>query len=347
MKAIAVMAPGRVSLAEVPLPQTGDYECLVKIHACGLCNSTDSKIIGNHAADMQIHYPTVLGHEGVGSIVQVGARVRNWHVGDRIVSPVGRIDPASGFQAHFGQMAEYGVTHDIQAMMEDGIPLAGQPPIPDYRGKLIPDWLDTIDAVMLLTFKENYSALQNFGMREGMRVLVYGDGPVALGLCRIARCLGAAYVGCAGHHDDRLAKIRDIGHADLVINTHRDSLMDAVGTQRFDLAIDAVGDAGIVLEGARLLSPGGRIGAYGVMPKDRATLNLHALPNNVCLHLLNWPFHEHRAHEAVLALVQSGQLVPKDFYSHVLPMEAYAEGIALIRERKAYKVIFTMEEGAR
>ena len=46
MKAVVVIAPGQVEVRnDIPVPEIGDYECLVKTHACGLCNGTDLQVI--------------------------------------------------------------------------------------------------------------------------------------------------------------------------------------------------------------------------------------------------------------------------------------------------------------
>jgi threonine dehydrogenase-like Zn-dependent dehydrogenase len=90
-----------------------------------------------------------------------------------------------------------------------------------------------------------------------------------------------------------------------------------------------------------MLKPGGKVGIYGVLKKGGGSLDLFKLPNNAGVHLLNWPYHEHRTHEAVLDMVLKGQVRLTDFYSHVLPCDEAAHGFDLIEKREAYKVIFT------
>ena len=91
MKAIAVMGPNDIRVVDnVPKPVLGDYEALVKVHACGFCNGTDMQIITGTGGDLGNGvsiYPTVLGHEGAGEIVAVGKKVRHIHVGERWIHP--------------------------------------------------------------------------------------------------------------------------------------------------------------------------------------------------------------------------------------------------------------------
>lgn len=342
MRAVAAIEPGRVAVVDIPMPEYGEYECLVKITACGLCSGTDLKLIDNAIADLAIRYPTVLGHEAVGVIAAVGDRVRSFRVGDRVVSPAGRVAPGCGFHSNWAHMAEYGVAVDLPAMVRDGLPAAQGADLDNFMTRRIPDAISDVDAVMLLTFKENYSALSNFGLQPGMDILIYGDGAVALGLAIIAREMGAGRVGCVGHHDERLARIADRTRLDFAINARRGRVPDAVAGARFDIVVDGVGSVDAVREGARLLKPGGRVGLYGVLKRAKADINLVDLPNNVLLQTLNWPYREHATHEAVVDMVLRGALDPKDFYSHVMPLDQAPEAVELIRSRQAYKVIFDL-----
>ena len=57
MKAVAAVAPGRVEVVEIPMPEIADYECLVKVRACGLCNGTDLKIIDDEVSTVPVRVP--------------------------------------------------------------------------------------------------------------------------------------------------------------------------------------------------------------------------------------------------------------------------------------------------
>ena len=111
---------------------------------------------------------------------------------------------------------------------------------------------------------------------------------------------------------------------------------------RFDIVVDGVGSVDIIMEGARLCKPFGRVGCYGVLKHAYANINLCDMPNNIMLQTLNWPYREHAAHDEVLSLVERGLLDPKEFYSHVLPLGEIAKGVEMIRTRQAYKVIIDM-----
>src|SRR6201987_2855830 len=67
-----------VRVEEVPVPQVGPGELLVRVHTCGICGTDLKKIAtGSHSA------PRVFGHETAGTIAAVGAGVGGFEVGDR------------------------------------------------------------------------------------------------------------------------------------------------------------------------------------------------------------------------------------------------------------------------
>jgi D-arabinose 1-dehydrogenase-like Zn-dependent alcohol dehydrogenase len=123
MKAIAVLSPGVVRIVDdVPVPLPGEYEALIRVRACGFCNGTDFQIINN---TMGAHegcggYPTILGHEGAGEVVELGRKVRHIQIGDRYVHPNLRPDVGNGYSKTFGGMAQFGLVADHRAMLEDG-----------------------------------------------------------------------------------------------------------------------------------------------------------------------------------------------------------------------------------
>lgn len=348
MRAVSAKGDGEVEVIRVPATDTDDdYGCLVRVTACGLCSGTDIKIITyGWAGEQKVNYPALIGHEGVGVIEKVGKKVRNWKVGDRVTCPMGM--PVEGYDWKWGGMNEYGVTYDAEAIFEDGVKdrypmLADLDDPADFLTKRIPDGMSDADAVMILTLKENYSALKNFGVRQGSRVLIYGDGAVALGLATFAKCLGSEYIAVIGHHDERLSRIIELTETDLTVNSRKEDVKAAIGNRKFDVVVDAAGSVDNVTEGSKFLTPGGLVGIYGVLKKGHAELDLQELSNNVRIHMLNWPYHEHRQHEEMLKLIEEGKVDPKNFYSHVLPVEEAQKGLKMILSREAYKVIFTYE----
>jgi propanol-preferring alcohol dehydrogenase len=73
-----------LKLAEVPVPQPGDGQLLIKVHTCGVCR-TDLHVLDGDLAEPKL--PLILGHQIVGSVVQLGEGVDKFSLGQRIGVP--------------------------------------------------------------------------------------------------------------------------------------------------------------------------------------------------------------------------------------------------------------------
>lgn len=80
MKAVQVAAKGEpMRLVEIPVPQPGEGQVLLKVEACGICHG-DSKVIEGAASS----YPRIPGHEVVGTVAKLGAGAAKWKIGQRV-----------------------------------------------------------------------------------------------------------------------------------------------------------------------------------------------------------------------------------------------------------------------
>lgn len=341
MKAVAVMSAGQVQVVDnVPIPEPGDYEMLVKVHACGFCSGTDFHIINGRMTKKErfFGFPTILGHEGAGEVVKLGKKVRNYKLGDRFIHPNLRPEVGNGYTKTFGGMAEYGLVNDNQAMLDDGFrpealpfPLHGQ----------FPNDIDFVDAGMLLSLCECHSAAVNFGVAPGQKILVYGCGPMGLALAMFCKMKGAEDITIIDHHDDRLERAKKVIGVSRVINSSVQDIDEVIGGELFDLVVDAVGSSRLLIEGSNRLKPGGRVGSLGVLGENDRILNVRELRNNTCLHMLNFPYGEYALLKETAAMVQKGLVRPSDFYSHVVPFQEIDKALELVRNKKALKVILT------
>ena len=81
MRAGVYRGKGRVVLESVPVPEIGEGEVLFRVAACGICGTDIKKIEHGYVAP-----PQILGHELAGTVVKVGAGVKKFKPGDRVMS---------------------------------------------------------------------------------------------------------------------------------------------------------------------------------------------------------------------------------------------------------------------
>ena len=80
MHAAVYTGDSKISVEPVPTPQIGPGELLVRVESCGICHTDLKKIEYNLLAP-----PRIFGHETAGVVVRVGAGVRNYSLGDRVI----------------------------------------------------------------------------------------------------------------------------------------------------------------------------------------------------------------------------------------------------------------------
>ena len=117
MKTLVVAKDGKLSIQEVNKPRYSEYQALVKTIACGMCG-TDIKLLHRTFKGFpESVYPIMLGHEGVGEVVEVGAKVTSFKIGDKVLLPFVDPDPENlpGLGSGWGALSEYAVVCDPAA----------------------------------------------------------------------------------------------------------------------------------------------------------------------------------------------------------------------------------------
>lgn len=333
LKAALVYGDGRITVEDVPELVPGPHQALVKILACSICNGSDRKIIQGEISK-EIKYPAVLGHEGVGEVVEVGTDVKAFQPGDRVFHPGAFFPPEVGLDSRFGGFAQYGFVTDRTPMEEQSFP----PQIIDKE-------IDPVEAAVLITYKETLSWLQNFNLTRGESLFIWGTGPVAYSFALNAKIMGAYPVIVAGRRDDPIPLLKKSG-ADYVINaqqTHPLSFLEEILPGGVDKVIEAAGDYNLIQPSLSLLKPHGEIGIYGIPPaaEKNVHLNLASFPRRASLRFVDPNLYQ--THRQVLEYYRLGFIKPKNDISHVLPLLEIDKAFQLLKEKKAFKVVIRMD----
>ncbi len=335
MKAAIVERPGVLAVREIPMPVAGEYDALCELLYGATCSGTDLHLLHGRFP-WPVRYPTVLGHESVGRVIEVGAKVRHFQVGD-LVTRVGApaIDEIS---VNWGGFAEYGIARDHWAAKEDGRP---REEWNAFRvNQHVPEGIDPRAATLIITWRETLSYLTRMGFGAGASLLVIGSGGNGLAFTAHARNLGAsrvAVIGSAGREQvARAAGARDY------FDYKADALAAAVSDscpEGFDFIIDAVGKKGALDSALPLLKPGATVGIYGIDDFGACLLNpAHARGSFT---FANNGYDEEETHDRVIAFIQRGKLDARlwlDLESPY-PLERLADALDAVAQRKAVKAL--------
>jgi L-iditol 2-dehydrogenase len=337
MKAVVLEKPGVLSIWEIEQPRPGDYEVLCELLYGATCSGTDLHLINNTFPWPQ-KYPILLGHETIGRVVEVGAKVRNFKVGD-LVTRVGTPAPAgSGLTVFGGGFAQFGIAGDYRAMQADGLPQQ------KWQGFLVnqvlPAGTDPAAATMVMTWRETFSNICRTGFGKGQSALVIGSGANALCFASHARNLGASFVAVVGS-PSRRATAAEIG-VDAYIDYHDANVAGAIGKALeggFDLAIDVVGKKGLIDLAVSAVKPGGTAAVYGLDSFANLTIDLSKVFKPFKYTFSN--YEESEAHEQVVAFMQAGKLRAATYMdlAHPYSLETIREAYQAAAERRAIKAL--------
>jgi threonine dehydrogenase-like Zn-dependent dehydrogenase len=342
MKSLVVDKDGSLSIEEVPVPKFTDYQALVRMESCGVCNGTDMKLIHRNFKGFDT-YPAILGHEGVGRVVEKGSKVKSFEIGDAVLLPFleGMTDK---YNSGWGAYSEFAVGGDWKAMVEDGKG-PGTPEFSEayYAQQIVPESINPVSAAMIVTFREVLSACKRFGFKENSSLVVFGAGPVGLCFTKFAKLMGMGPVIVFDIIDEKLQEAAAMG-ADYVFNSGKVNVKEEVGRicgEGVDFVVDAVGINQLINQAMELIKYNGKICGYGISPKLSMELDWSKAPYNWSLQFVQWPskLEESEAHTQIISWIQMGVIDPDDFISDVIGFDNILDAFKMVEERKAKKKI--------
>ena len=340
MRSLGVDKDGGLAIVEVPMPVIDSCKALVRVEACGVCNGTDSKLVHGTFKNWS-DYPALLGHEAVGRVVEKGADVTAFDVGDLVLLPF--VDgPIGGYHSAWGGYSEYAVVGDWQAMQRLGRG-PGTPGFSEghYAQTKLPAGYDPVEATMIVTFREVLSAMRRFGMNPNQSIAVIGAGPVGLCFTRFAKLLGMGPVFTFDIVEGKLREAAAMGadHACNSLETDMGAAVRAVCPDGVDFIVDAVGINALINQAMGFVKDNGKICCYGISPKLDMQLDWSRAPYNWSLQFIQMPQkrEELEAHEQIIQWMEAGMLHPSDFISHVLAFDDILEAFRMIEEKRTDK----------
>ena len=336
MRGLVVEKGGDIRIADdIPMPQIGPYDALVKTECCMICNGTDMEIIRGELPEAQ-DFPLVLGHESSGKIIDTGEKVCTYKKGDRVIRSA--LPDSGRYYSAWGGFAEYGIVTDAVAMRRDGIECRQ-----GLTQQVVPEGISAVQASLMITLKETCSALDRIGVRKDDRVLVVGDGPVGLCFLSGLKMLGITDVSVLGNRRSSLERAGGIGAKTYWNHDDREKaeLKERIGGS-VTVYIDPIGSRETISQGMEFLAEDGRIAVYGLRTGERLDLCLKGM-RNFSLQFVQWPleYKEMLVHDRVAAGILEKQIDTELLISHILPFEKYKEGFAAIAEKRALKVALT------
>ena len=355
MKAALLTGPLAITVSEIPQPQAGEHEVLLRVDACGICG-TDVRTYRN--GDPRAPYPWLMGHEVVGTVVQIGREAADSVTvkeGDQVfVASIlscgscrwcraGRHNLCTlhhllGFAPFPGAYAEYMVVPEIALKNVFPLPRGGAPEI----------------CTQADPFSNVINGQEILGVSLGDVVVVIGAGPIGCMHAHVARLRGASRVLMFDVAAERLV-LSQQAVPDPGVSFHHasgdaavEAVLDATGNEGAQRVVVACSSHEAQQTALRMAGKQARVLYFGGLPKSRPTIQfdsniLHYREVTVCgSYGATLP-----QMQTALEMIASGRVAMERIVTHRLPLSRADEGFRLLDQGQALKAVIVPDGGAR
>lgn len=249
MKALLLTAPSRLEFVDVPEPEVGEDEVLVRVRACGICGSD---VHGWDGSSGRRRPPLIMGHEAAGEIAQVGARVTRWRAGERVTFD----------STVFCGRCEYCREGRVN-LCEDREVIGVAPPeyrrhgafaeyvaVPERVLYRLPEGVSHEAGAMVEPVAVALHAVSRVALPVGAQVVVVGSGMIGLFVIQVLRHRGVRRIIAVDRAPERLAMAMRLGATDTVLagtGEERSEIDQMTGGRGAEVAFEVVG-AGVTLD---------------------------------------------------------------------------------------------------
>jgi threonine 3-dehydrogenase len=329
-------------LEEVPVPRIGINDVLIKVLRTGICG-TDVHIYNWDAwARKTIPVPMVVGHEFVGTIVEVGSNVKDFHVGE-IVSGEGHVvcgrcrNCLAGRRHLCKDTKGVGVNRPGAFAQYLSLPMSNVWVHDPAISRDVQSIFDPFGNAV-------HTALQFDALGED--VLITGAGPIGVMAVAVARFAGARNVVITDVNPYRLALAKKMG-ATLAIDV-RDrsiaSVQEELGMKEgFDVGLEMSGSPEAFRDMIANLCHGGKVAMLGIPTREMA-IDWNAVVFNMLTIKGIYGREMYETWYKMTVMLQSG-LDISPVITHRYGFEDFEKGFAAMRSGESGKVILTWHEG--
>ena len=337
MKAIvkAHAAPG-LWLQEVPEPEPGEDEVLIRIKRTSICGTDVHIYEWDEWAQKNIRVPLTIGHEYSGVIEAMGRRVDHLQVGQK-VSGEGHIVGMHSRHSRAGKFHLDPHTRGVGIHRPGGF--AEYLVLPAFNVIPLPDDLDLDIGAILDPFGNAVHAALSFDL-VGEDVLITGAGPIGIMAAAVARHAGARHIVITDLNDTRLelaSRMVDVRP----MNIRRETLTEVMAALRmqegFDVGLEMSGSPAAFDEMVEVMIMGGNIALLGI-PAEKALVDWSKIIFKALTIKAIYGREMFETWYKMLAILSSG-LDLHPIITHHFAVEQFEEGFKAMQSGEAGKVI--------
>lgn len=360
MKALAKMAygPDNLQYIDMPLPECGDDDIVLKVKAAGICGSDMPLLYGPDEDKYKSYtYPMIIGHEFAGEVFEVGKNVTRWKKGDRVVSDnTGYVCghcPACESGNYLLCRERKGIGGDMNGGMAEYVRIPGVVLQRDANSIWkLPDNMPYEHAAVMDPICNAYKAVvQEAKVMPGNNVVIFGNGPIGLFCVQIARIINCAriiVITTKRSAPKRNPICEKLGATDYLLADDPD-LVEKVKTIGGEDGIAAVFNcasrsANVLPQAVQMLRPGG---TFVMLGYTRTAVSYAEDPADMMGHrgiqFIGHMGYDHTSWRNVLALYREGRIDMDPVVTHKIPLSKWREGFEMFTAREAAKVVLLPE----
>jgi L-iditol 2-dehydrogenase len=333
---------GKLELKQVEMPKVTEKSAVAKIEAASICG-TDLRTY--RFGSSKIKPPRIIGHEMVGTIVEVGRQVKGFAVGDRV-----QIAPAIGC----GQCpsCKKGNTNlcdnlktvgfDFDGTFAEYIHIPEEAFAQDHVTK-VPDHLDPKEAVLTEPIACIVNAQNYLHISKGDNVAIFGSGFIGTMHAQLAYHQGADKVFMIEVNDERISKAKELLPQLVTINSLKEDLYSTIMTHTVnrgvDVAITACSVGSAQSDALNIIAKRGRVSLFGGLPKESKGF----LDSNIINYKEVSVFGAHASTVAqnryVMNLIASGKLNVKPFIKKTFSLTEILDAFAALNNESIVKAV--------
>ena len=322
MKSVRLHAVGDLQFHNEPVPVAGDGEQVLRVKAVGVCGSDLHWFSEGGIGDAQLAHPLVLGHEFAG-VTESGERVA--------------VDPA--IPCGMCEWCEKGHSNLCANLkfaghsMQDGA-LREWLSWPTKCLHALPDSMSDAEGALLEPLGVAIHAVDLGKIQAGMRVGVFGCGPIGLLIIQVAKLSGASEILATDRLAHRLEAAQRFGATQAFSVEERRAAVKESGVH---VAFEAAGEQEAVDDAFETVLPGGKVILAGIPESDKTSFSAStARRKGLTIKLVRRMKH---TYPRAIDLVSKGLVDVRSLVTHCFPLDQAAEAFQVAQRREGLKVI--------
>lgn len=339
MKAAVYYDVNRINLEELPKPEIGSSEILVRVKACGICASDFRSVKIRRSPYVQP--PRILGHEIAGEVVEVGSEVTAFRKGMKVV-----IAPGVGC----GHCVYCLTGRDnlckerlvIGANLDGGFAEYVRIPSIYLKGVFpFPENLTFEEAAFVEPLSCCLHGILRAGVKIGDVVVVLGAGPIGLLHIQLAKTMGASRIIVSEAIENRIKMAEEFG-AEVINFKQEDPILrvkELTGGEKADRVIVAVGSVEAINQGLNMVKDGGSLVIFGGVPPNTI---MSIDPNIIHYSEINITGSIDSTlmeFKKALELISIGKIKVKSLVSHIISLDKLMHGFELMGRGESLKIL--------